>query len=187
MSRTIPISQSVATVVRIGQPTIAVTEKQMLTVLGGMDKGNTFVTIVATTEPKMNKTGNPFLGNCYKTSRVNGSIQFDYENNVNAQRAREGEKKDFVAQKPSWGTRLGDSCIIEHDGKYYIYVRVLASLAHAYHDASGNAIDAEVVKPFLAKRKQSQTQGTEKEIIVRKYTISNIREMTVNGQHYEII
>lgn len=179
MSRTINID-GVATIVKLGQPTITISEQQLISVLTGLPKGNNFVTIVATTEPKMNKTSNPFFGNCYKTSRVNGSIQFDYESNVNAQKNREGDTPDFVAQAPTWGTRVGNSCVIVHNSNFYFYVRVLGSLAHAYHDANGKLIDANAVKPFLPVRKPSI-------IIVRKYALANIREITVNGTHYAIM
>ncbi len=185
-NRTIKID-GVATVVSLGEKTIAITEHQLILVLTGLPKGNNFVTIVATTEPKMRKTGNPLFGKVFKTSRVNGSIQFDYENNVNAQKMREGQTPDFKAQAPVWGTRVGDSCLILHNSNFYFYVRIIKSLGYAYHTADGKPIDATEVTPYLYERKASATQELDKEIIVRKYALANIREITINGTHYQIM
>ncbi len=53
--------------------------------------GATFAQIHTTTEPAMNKTGNPFTGEkkVIKESTSNTMIDFDYTNNVNNQRIRE--------------------------------------------------------------------------------------------------
>lgn len=52
-------------------------------------KGTTFIQLSATTEPKMNKTGNPLFGNVVKDSITNSIVGFSYENMVNNARGKE--------------------------------------------------------------------------------------------------
>lgn len=64
--------------------------------------GNKVVTI---TEPKMNKRGNPFITNGDRVQKItyytNIGLGISYENTMNNKREKDGEERDFEAQKPS--------------------------------------------------------------------------------------
>ena len=152
-------------------------------------KGCSPVTIVSMTDPDMNKTGNPFFGLVKKVSRVNGMIGWSYENAVNKQLAREDKTADFVAKPRKWGIRLIGTPLVENKGNFYLEMKVEKSLDHRYEDLKGNALDDATmaqVQRFIKIRPQSQTQGTDKEIILRDYRLSSILSITYKGTCYLI-
>ena len=66
-----------------------------------LKKGQFGYTIVTKTEPKMNKTGNPFLGRVEKISiYTNAMLGCNYSNIVNNRLKLEGKERNFVAQAP---------------------------------------------------------------------------------------
>ena len=68
---------------------------------GNIAKGTFGVSMIALTEPKMNKRGNPFYGRLHKaTYMTNVALGYDYENVVNAKLERKGLDNTFVAEKP---------------------------------------------------------------------------------------
>jgi len=181
---TTPVAVPVATpaVVKI------INMAELVDVLKAVHPGNSFATITATTVPsKMRKTGNPNWGNCFKTTTVNVGIQFNYEAGVNRQREREDKPTDFVADAPTWGEHIDNTCLVEHKGEFYMYVRILKSLGYRYHNAKGDTIPNEQVHAFMPPSKPSDKQDLDAEIIVRKYFLKNIRQITVSGATYQII
>lgn len=164
----------------------AIREDQLVSLLMA-NKGATAVTIVARTEPDMRKTGNPYIGQVFKVSRVNGFIGFRYENAVNNQLAREGEATDFVAKPRSWGVHVPGTPLVEHKGNYYVELKVEKSLDHRFEDASGNELDdatLDLVKQFIPVKNKPMSQGTEKEVICRDYKVATILSITYRGTCY---
>lgn len=161
-----------------------ITEGKLLELLSEI-KGATFATIVASTDPKLLKTGNPFKG-VRKVSRVNVTLGFQYENAVNRQRTREEMEADFKAEKRAWGEKVSPM-FVEHKGKLYLETMINRSVEEAkYLDAEGKEIDSESIKPFLPKRSESSRQETEKEILVRDYAIGSIVGITIKGKDFVI-
>jgi hypothetical protein len=169
------------------------TETELVTMLLNLPKGNNFVTAITRTIPNMNKGSNPFYDvtlkdfTVRKISEVNGSIQYDYESNVNRQLEREGKEPDFEAAAAKWGNRVGSSCVIEHNGRYYFDMRVLKSLGHYYVDLNGNRLNDDDVTPHVKPHSSSGKQGTDKEIIVRRYMMANLVSVTINGNKFVIL
>ena len=68
---------------------------------GNIARGTFGISVIALTEPKMNKRGNPFYGRVHKASCLNNvALGYDYENVVNAKLERKGLVADFKAEKP---------------------------------------------------------------------------------------
>ena len=66
-----------------------------------VSRGTFGVSVIAITEPKMNKKGNPYFGRVHKaTYMTNVALGYDYENSVNNRLERKGLASDFVAEKP---------------------------------------------------------------------------------------
>ena len=70
---------------------------------------------------------NPFQGRVKKiTDGANvmifsGTAQNGYENMVKRRMLEEGKDPDtFVLGKRAWGTRIGETPFIEHNGKHYL-------------------------------------------------------------------
>jgi hypothetical protein len=156
-------------------------------------RGATFVTIEARTEPKLlvkilhdgNIEPNPFIGNVVKVSRVNGVINWVYENAVNRQRTREELDADFQAMPRKWGNRLAETPLVEHKGNYYLELKVQKSLGYHYETLDGQMLDTEAVNRFFPKPSASR-QGVEREILLRDYSLANIRRINIRGEEHEV-
>ena len=139
-----------------------------------------------------------------KRATVNGFIQFSYEAAVNAQREREGLPQDFKAELPSFGEARdvegkNYTCLQDwtpesgpNAGKatVYLYIMVRRSLGYEYfltrpegRARAGVTLDPASVHSFMSERGDSR-QGTETEIIVRKYTLANVERVVVDGKTY---
>ena len=134
-------------------------------------KGAFFVTIVAETDPRLLKTDNPYVGTT-KISRVNGLLNWIYENAVNNQRFREnqpldnnGEVEQFTALPRKWGVRVKRedgtvTPLVEHKEKQYLELKVQQALA--------TNIDS-TAKPSNRKR-SSRSCPSVRKVLGRKWT-----------------
>ena len=168
------------------QTVIAIDESQLVAMLRA-NKGANFVTVVTKTDPKMRKTGNPFVGKMFKVSRVNCMIGWSYANSVNNQRQREGNTDVFVAEPRKWGTRIDGTPLIEHKGQFYVELKVEKSLDAKYIGLDGKELDAATLadaREFFSKPRRAATQQTDKEIILRDYKVASIVAITMNKQAY---
>ena len=154
--------------------------------------GATFVTMQTSTIPTMNKTNNPFSGNVKKFTKVNGQLNFSYQNAVNNQRDKEGiVESDFIPKKRFWGEHMTNSItnkisktMISHTKKgsdvekHYIQLRPLRvyNVEYAYIDSNIPLTESEIeeMKAFFPKSKKPSTQQTNKEIKLSDYNIDNI-------------
>lgn len=149
--------------------------------------GATFVSFSSITDPSWARTkGNPYVGKVKKHSRVNGVINWVYENAVNRQRKREGLEADFEAHPRKWGQRLAGTPFVVHKGKVYLEVKVESCRKPEYFDQDGNPVDPELLKPWLRQSDDSGRQEVEKPVILRDYTLDNITSITCNGNVYEL-
>jgi hypothetical protein len=149
-------------------------------------RGAKFVTLETRTEPRLlakhplTGTPNPHRGNVVKISRVNGMIGWQYESSVNRQRAREGMTDDFEAMRRAWGRRISGTPLVEHDGRYYVELKVERSLGHRYETLDGWPVEASSVEVYLPTRRPGR-QGVQREVVLRDYAIENIVSIKMNG------
>lgn len=165
---------------------IPITREKAIAFLQGI-KGASFITIQMASEPAFRgkKSENPFIGRVQKIQTLNGILNYDYETNVNNALLKDGQPADFVAQKASWGTRVGDTCIIEHTGKdgvqnFYFDMRVLRSLKSRY-TLDGKPISKDVIRDWL-KPSSPPTAG----VCVRRPKMANITHLRVKGAKYRL-
>lgn len=164
-------------------------------------RGPQFATIVARTDARLKKTGNPFAGTVWKISRVNGVIGFDYEASVRRQQLRESGEADFQVQARAWGqkvvptavlpgpARLRRGVLVAYNEKLYLELKVERVFETRYETDGGDAVTREQVAPFLPKRARgaaAASQGVIKEIILRDYKLDGIRSITFAGTTYTV-
>jgi len=160
-------------------------------------KGSRIITIEALTKETRLRAKdsfgnpNPYWGKLLKLSRVNGLINWSYENAVNNQRVREGQPllpdgsiERFKSLPRAWGVRKIGTPFIEHKGKVYIEMMVLNS-SHQYVVDDEYINEADITS-FLAPKKESSRQKTKKSIILRDYAIDNILRVKMNKVLYEL-
>lgn len=170
---------------------ITVTRAEIVNRLSEGRKGNTFIGFAASTDPRLLKTGNPFKDDgIRKISEVAASVQFDYENKVNAQREREGAEADFEGQE-SYHEILKDAegrltPFAKHKKTGKLYLRVSpTSVKTRYVDNKGREVDKTAIEPYLPKRSDAgEGQGLEKAVRFNLYALDNVSRITANGQEY---
>lgn len=144
-------------------------------------KGTSFVTIVALTDPRMRKRGNPYIERVLKRSTVNGAIGWIYQNSVNRERARENLEPDFEAFPRKWGQRIKGTPFVEHKGKTYLELKVERAISTEYL-LDGEVVDKSVIEEWLPKRKpEGERQEVDRPIILRDYDLANIKAITFDG------
>lgn len=148
-------------------------------------KGAQIVTLTTATEPKLKRT-NPF-GTVTKISVVNGVINYNYQNAVNRQREREDKETDFVSQPRTWGQKIPHTPFVEHNGKYYLTIKVEKCQSPTYVDSTGHEINPDDLRPHMYAQSSSSRQDLDKEIITRDYSLSNVTMATLSGVNYQII
>ena len=81
-----------------------------------VSRGTFGITLIAVTEPKMNKRGNPFYGRVKKATYMsNVALGDDYENTINARLERKGEEGNYQAEKPKGKSWLEYPYILQSD------------------------------------------------------------------------
>lgn len=103
----------------------SITHSDLVKLLPTMVKSNTFVTVQTDTEVDLPKK-NPLYG-LRRNAKRNGQIGFDYGNAVNNRAAKEGLAVDREAKPRKWGTVTPDRLFVEHNGKYYLRLRLFSS------------------------------------------------------------
>ena len=145
-------------------------------------------TFLAITEVKMNKTGNPYHERITKKQKSNVFINFDYAKSVNRALTKEGKEADFEAKPRKWGERLTGTPLVFHKDEYYLEARFLNNEPKVeYFLDNTESVDKEVFESFLPPKNNSsikEHQGLEEEIIIRDFKVRNIREITLDGNHY---
>lgn len=156
--------------------------------------GSVPVTIVAETEPKMNKTGNPYLGNVVKVARVNGMAGFDYEAGVDRRRDKQdGPDAEKFVPGESWHTLIQNNgrntplCAHKTTGVKYLRIMHGKTLSEEYRNvATGEAIDKTALEPFLPKTKNYARQGLDAPLKILVYKIDGIRSITMDKTDFVV-
>ena len=150
-------------------------------------KGCTIVSIKATTDARLKKTGNTH-GACSKVARVNGMIGWNYTNSVNNQRVREDLAPTFEALPRLWGERIQGTPLVVHKGEYYLEVKVERVMEVTYiRDRDGEILTYAEVEPFLPSKPEATRGGTDKVIYPTDYKIANIDEIKIDGVEYKLV
>lgn len=151
--------------------------------------GAVISTLDTKTIPRMRKTNNPFIGDCFKVSTVNVIINFNYENSVNRQRDREESATDFKGQERKWGTYEG-GVFVQHKGNMYLQAKVEKVLNTKYIHEDGSLYsesDVSKLKEYFPPHNPSKTQDLQREVVMRNYKIDNIIGIRCYGKSYKVL
>jgi hypothetical protein len=167
---------------------IKVSEKGMLDILMGLERP-TFTNILSKVKVRMNKTGNPYYEQVYKTTEGNYFIGGDYEKMVNTQIKKEDlEGIDFKSQECKVGNHVS-KCILYNEklDTYYLqhYVFREVPLKSTY-EFEGNEIEKQMFESYMVKKSENKSQPQERKIFPPSFKMSSILEMSLNGNRYVI-
>ena len=94
----------------------------------------------------------------------------------------------FTAEKATWGTRIGNTCLVEHEGNLYFYVAILKSLGYRYESIDGQPLEKDFVHGMMrAKSNPKQELEQKNEVQVRRYKLESIKAISLNGFQYIVV
>ncbi len=154
--------------------------------------------IVALTDARPRKTGNPFHS-VFKLSRVWPFVGADYGKAVNAQLTREGSPADFVPVSPRY-TRISAALVqFAGTGTFAVPVQfrshgpVQASspryFARTARLAPLRPVSKETVQPYLPAVSEPTRQleaGIESPVVWRTYGVDSILRIAIAGEVYRV-
>ena len=163
-------------------------------------KGCKFINVMSLTEPKMNKTNNPFYGRVKKFTAVQMQFNYDYKKAVNNRLIKQGLEPTFDEQKMSWGHWVKDenlgldmtNKVIEHKGELFIRTYCLRnSKPHTFYLIDGHLANAEetlLLKMYLKEKEEESKKQSECGLIEeyqvkpRTYKFSSLVAITMDKQ-----
>lgn len=151
-------------------------------------KGTTFAGMDTITDVKL-KGGkkNPMQGRVTKHCTGHQVLLFTdmeaYTKRVNRRLEAEGKPATFTAAARAWGTRIDNSPLIEHNGKFYLQVDFQRSGTVQYF-LDNKPIDKADIEGLDEKEQTSGRQGLEDEnaVVIRTFALDSIREIRMMGE-----
>ena len=171
-------------------------------IIADSNKGVNFVGIDTLTLVKVNKTmpnddwsasnglpkklPNPHFESISKLT-MGSSVMFgaSYENMVKKKLVTEGKDPlDFVAGSLPWGTRIGDSILIEHKGQVYVQMIFKSSGDTTFRNGA-SVIDKNDIIGMPKSKPSAESQGelTDK-VTIRTVKLDSIVKLRMNKQEY---
>jgi hypothetical protein len=158
------------------------------------------------TEPYLIAEGKEKFGKVVKFGAVQAMLAYSYEDNVNAQREREGKAKDFEAEGlwNGYGEVL-NPCIAKRkvvktrqkNGEkfkvetgeviFYLRYRYLKGMKALHFDAAMNFLPKALVKPFFKPYYAPAKQDLEKTIDARTLKLENVRRLRFKRMEIQVI
>ena len=151
-----------------------------------INKGTFGIQLLAVTEPKMNKKGNPYFGRVQKATYIaNIALGYDYESVVNKRLIKQGLEPTFKSVAPK-GTRfISDFMLEKISDPSVTYLRTTmqgsTSEKHTYYLDGVEVTDKALLNEILGwiptpskSAKQSAYGLDENQVVVRNFTTSNI-------------
>ena len=178
--------------------------KNLRTLLTENVNGATFISLDSKTEVKLTKTipnphysindkeepkriPNPHFERVTKVTEGLNVMVFQnkttnsYENMVNRRLTSEGfEPKSFTVGPRTWGSRIPNTCFVEHKGQHYLEVICMKQGTTTYQ-LNGQPFNREDVLG-MSKPKEGSQGGLSDKVIIRTYNVDNITQIKVNKQ-----
>lgn len=159
-------------------------------------KGARPITVVMRTEKPLLKkdriTGQTHTHGRFvtKVARFSAFLNFDYENSVNLERAREGKEADFHGGSSWFRHKEGDpKPIVRHkdnEAQAYLQLKYQKKLGDTYLLSNGNIVTEEQIAGLLPKKPTDNNQGVDKKVITVVSSLENLMSLTADGCEYEI-
>jgi len=166
-----------------------ITQTQLETLLMGVEK-STFVHLVTETIVKMNKTNNPFFDKVIKRSSCNFLIGNDYEKRVQTNEKKEGLEGNFQSGVLS-GKEHITKCVLKDKTtglkRYLMVERFKEVKPKVDFIFEGNSIDKTLFESYMGKVSENKSQPQENKVVVNTYLLESIKQISLDGEKYEIV
>jgi hypothetical protein len=177
-----------------------ITHQQLRDLIAETVTGSAPVGILAVTDTRSRKTGNPF-GKVFKTIRAVGWVGASYARGVNRELSRQGvEEPAFRSQPLPWGEWDVPGKIITHKGAFYLRTQATPGMRRksparvlGYRAENGAEVTREQVAPFLPVATGSSKQEAAgmaadpaEQIWVGTYAFASLRKVRIAGRTYTV-
>lgn len=166
-----------------------ITKTELVEVLGNVTRP-TFTNIVMETKPKMRKTNNPYFDKVIKKTNGRYFIGMDYEKRVIGNLTKEGvEEPQFESKKNNVGEHV-NKCVLfnQNTQKFYLfYERFDEVKPKVEFIFEGNTIEKQLFESFMSQSSNYNNQDLERTVKVQSVSFDNIKQISVNGEVYEVI
>jgi len=177
------------------QKPINISQKELIDILNKIEKP-TFTYIVSETLVKMNKgktndgnkEHNPYHDKVVKLRKGRFLIGSDYEQRVNNNDKKEGGEGNFESKESSVGVHIS-KCVLFNEklGRYYLsHERFPEVKPKNEYLFEGNTIDKMIFDKWISDTKNYENQPQEKKVEWTTLMISNIKEISLEGNKYII-
>lgn len=177
------------------------TQAALIELLKGVN-GASFISIDTCTTPTINKTlggrgaaaiPNPHYGRIRKVMENVVVMVFQnkntngYEAMVERRLAAEGkDPASFTLGPRSWGTRLENLPIVEHNGEYYLEVIFLKPGVPQYF-LDDHHIDPDLIQGMrVAAKDETQQGGLDNQVIIRSFKFDSITRIKIDGVTFQL-
>ena len=151
--------------------------------------GSTFISITTETNVKLlGGKKNPLQNRVTKKTTGSNVMVFTnkksngYENMVNRRLEKEGrDPSSFQLSPRAWGTRRENQPFVEHNGQLYLEV-IFLSCGEVKYFVDNNEVDKSILD--LPEHEEGEQGGLNNKVIIRTFKVENIKEITINKQHY---
>lgn len=178
-----------------------ITHQQLRDLIAQAVTGSMPVGILAVTDTRSRKTGNPWR-TVFKTVRAVGWVGARYAAAVRREGDRQGaDASAFQAASLPWGQWDVPGKVIAHKGAYYLRTQATPGMRRqqparvlGYHAAdSGETLTREQVAPFLPVESGSAKQAAaglsdnpREQIWVGTYAFASLRKVRIAGRTYTV-
>lgn len=122
--------------------------------------------------------------NIKKIQDIRVAVNFNYVHEVNKQRLNEEKDMDFIPSSRKWGTRVDNTCLIEHKGQYYIECEYLEKKNEYYIDDNRKLLTKGEIEQYLPVQKGSSSQKLDNPVRINTFKIENIKEIEIDGEKF---
>ena len=174
---------------------VTINQLELISILNTIEKP-TFTHIVSETIVRMNKgktkegnkENNPYHNLITKVKRGRFLIGSDYESRVNNNDIKEGGEGSFKSQESKVGVHIS-KCVLFNEklNKYYLshekFPEVKPKSEYVFE---GNTIDKMIFDKWISDSGNYENQPQERKVEWTTLTLSNIKEISLNGTKYLI-
>lgn len=156
----------------------------------GLKKGVFGNKVVTITTPKLLKRGNPLNGQDVRkvTFYTNIGLGISYENTINNRKERNGEDRDFIAEKPSGMSWEHFPFILRSDKdpnqKYLrmqFYANTRVESAYLINGKLATKSELEIIKQFTPKRTETEL----KVLSIKLQNVAKIKQANISATFFK--
>jgi len=141
---------------------------------------------------KDTKEVNPYYKEIFKVSNKTYRLVTDYEKRVHNNLIKEGKDPNtFEVESPKGKKHISKSLLTdtETESKFYLMVEWFPEIkGTTTYEYQGNSIDKTLFEKWISDRESSnEKQGLDREVKPITPELSNILELSIGGERYEIV